>query len=290
MKVLFYILVLFMCVSLASCKETAVTTSSLPNKPDNVLNVSDFSTTNEVINKFYSNNEREEILYFIDSVEFRWDPLLSGAQYNLTNESVRTLSSIEIKGLPLLIERIFEYESLRKDEYFMYETARGAVLAEDYSLTMHCILRIEYPLFLLLCNESELNVAWSDVCYKAWSEIKDSLEKTLNANISADEKLKFYRKMGMLSVPYVVKELEKGNTELETFFALVGAHLTTEEYLLSVERDDYANPRISSEEFDSALIASSEGFNYKLWVEENQKDINNLFEYLDEHCAKYKTN
>ena len=52
MKVLFYILVLFMCVSLASCKETAVTTSSLPNKPDNVLNVSDFSTTNEVINKF----------------------------------------------------------------------------------------------------------------------------------------------------------------------------------------------------------------------------------------------
>ena len=84
-----------------------------------------------------------------------------------------------------------------------------------------------------------------------------------------------------------MEEIEKGKTEYESFFALIGAHLSTAEYMKSIglETEDVPLPQEKKEE---ALLKSAEKFDYKDWIAQNEEDIDNLFSFLDEYEKEYE--
>ena len=124
--------------------------------------------------------------------------------------------------------------------------------------------------------------------YVRWTHAKNELPKISKSFLSAEEKIEAYREFGIFAVPYVVKEIEKGHTEFEKFFVLIGAHLSTPDYLKIVERTSFEQPPPTSEQIDEALLSCAEDFDYKVWLSENEEDLDNLFKFLDAYCAEYE--
>ncbi len=278
-KLIVVFIALTICCMVTSCNYNRIPSSA--NSEKTTMSIS----PKDVLKEIFSEEQYKQYFNFIDAVEFEWDPLSSGVDYLRTGRSIRKVSAIELRGLPVLIDKMTSLESNWQDEYFSYEIAHGTILSYEYLFTSTILLRVNYQYFV---NFNENSVAPSENYYKAWGVAKKVLNEIYESDASAEEKLQEYRKFGMLSVPFVKKEIENGNIELEKFFVLIGAHLSTKDYLLLVERNSSANPTVSAEEYDAALMASAEGFDYKAWLSENEEDLENLFTYLDAYCAEYE--
>ena len=78
---------------------------------------------------------------------------------------------------------------------------------------------------------------------------------------------------------------EKGDKEYEQFFVGLGLHIDVPEF-----KRRMPNYFLSwQERFDTtAFLEGSENFDYKVWLDENEEDLNNLFKFLDAYCAEYE--
>lgn len=294
-----FVLIAIFIVSLCGCAQTpnssvqisftkndsVETSSDKENQPSDKATFFDFSGLSkmDIISKLA---EIMQYSLFIDSVKYPFDPFASGVNYALTGESIREVSAIELRGLPILINKMVELETSTVNVFESPDIATGLRLAREYLFTIPCILRIDYQFLIKLIDYKILP---RENIYILLTKAETTLEQVWKSNMSAEQKLHAYRKFGMLSVPFVKKEIENGNTELKDFFVLIGAHLSTKDYLLLVDRNQHASPNVSAEEYDAALINSAKDFDYKVWLSENEEDLNNLFKYLDAYCAEYET-
>jgi hypothetical protein len=122
-----------------------------------------------------------------------------------------------------------------------------------------------------------------------WKYAKSKLPEIAASDMSYDEKLDKYVEFGFFAVPYVKEELEKGNTEYEKFFSLVGAHLSTADYMKVIEITEWDQPMPTEEEIEKSLLESGKDFDYKKWLNENEEDLNNLYKFLDEYVKDYES-
>lgn len=236
----------------------------------------------------------EEYSEFIELTEFpgdsryiHWESVLYPKQPEYYNK----LSTVGIKGLPILIEKsLFEREEILNN----HETWCKAILR---SKVVEGVLRIDAG--IEACAGSVDSNNRYLVLYNFARFSKEDLTEALESTMPFEEKMEIYHKYGIVSVPYVLKELEKGNEEFEDFFIMIGAHLTTPEYWLIIEPYYYHDERTgqllmgwnSTKEGRIAALAEhekAETFDYKVWLEENEEDLNFLYEYLDAYCEEYE--
>jgi hypothetical protein len=237
---------------------------------------------------------------FIDSVRFpNNDASSSLPRYFKASEAHDQLSMVGIKGVPVLIEKFLEMDG--KTEVTPQNPYReGISLGETQVLTMCGILRIDQNTFYgtpEYLDVTTLN-CFTARLFNFWNFAEQELSECFGPE---ERRMMIYQKYGLLSVPYVVKEIENGNEEFEEFFILIGAHITTseywkitEQYLVKHEDDrghttfEYVTP--TEEEIEAKFREAAGDFDYKVWLEENEEDLNFLYEYLDNYCAEYEAN
>ena len=239
----------------------------------------------------------EEYSEFIESTEFpgdsryiHWESVLYPKQPEFYNK----LSTVGIKGLPVLIEKsLFEREEIVNN----HKTYCAAILRSKVVEGVLRVSKSDYyaPRKSTYVDENDRYL----VLYNFARFSKEDLTETLESTMAFEEKMEIYCKFGIVSVPYVLKELEKGNKEFEEFFILIGAHITTPEYWLITEPYYYHEERTGhlrlsgypAKEIKAAALKEhekAETFDYKVWLEENEEDLNFLYEYLDAYCEEYE--
>jgi hypothetical protein len=116
--------------------------------------------------------------------------------------------------------------------------------------------------------------------------IRTKITATINSNLSVEDKISTLRTFGVFAIPSVLSELENGNTAFEKFFVAAGLHLSDQKYAEFVDMysRQYDPNIINSDEF----MDGAEDFDYKVWLSENEEDLDNLFKFLDAYCAEYE--
>lgn len=233
-----------------------------------------------------SKAEQEKYFKFIDSVEYAYYPSWSSVYYYGISKAVDEVSKIELKGLPFLIHKTLK---LYNEELVFANGIPSVVLSKYYAFTAASIVRVKYDNF---AKTNNYIYDPSEYYHTYWNHARKELPKVSASNMTDGEKIFAYREFGLFAAPYVIEEIEKGNAELEPFFALVGAHLSTAEYMHIIDITDpekYTNtPPPTEEEIDAILLESVKDFDYKKWYEENEEDLDNLFKFLDAYCAEFE--
>ena len=239
--------------------------------------------TAQSLNEILTKEEQEKYSNYIDVTELKSQVFLgANVYYRLNVEGFDKLFEVGIKGAPILILKTVENEKVEgRSEP---ERASGFELSWFQMYAFTAICRVYHDDFL---DSNEFVIKPSKNYYVYWKHVKEELEKLSASNTAYEEKIKQYVEFGIFAVPYVMEEIDKGKTEYESFFALIGAHLSTAEYMKSIglESEDVQLPQEKKEE---ALLKSAEKFDYKDWIAQNEEDIDNLFSFLDEYEKEYE--
>lgn len=283
----------------------------------------------KVLNEILTAEEQEEYSLKIDAVEYSPrhgslyipDPMGNQPTYHSMKSSIDQVVEIGIKGLPVLLQKIHD----KPDEEIFQGSSETPIPAVGNNLARHWLftalqmLRIPYWDVSTTLNKNCLQKP-SIMLNQAFVYAYDELEKTYNSDKTAEEKLIEYTSFGLLSIPYVMKELDAGNTKYELFFVLIGAHLSASDFAkLASSLSAYRSFRIVLESAkDPSIIedfevsawltevyekypydkwfeiyeedfATVKLFDYKKWLSENEEELNALYKYLDAYMAENAT-
>ena len=199
----------------------------------------------------------------------------SGYVYFFNREQSDKLSeAVGYKGLPVLITEIEK----------MFDEKEHFNDCEFFAASVFALLRVdglesryrEFPDYRT-CTKKGFCLRYRDS--------QEQVPEILKMKTSTDEKFKKLREFGILAIPYILEELEKGNTEFEKYFTAIGLHMETPEYMTYMSDRD----RLWEHGFEQeGFMDGSEDFDYKVWYEENKEDLDNLFKFLDAYCAEYE--
>lgn len=271
-KFICFILAVLLLISAVACEK--VPTDSTEPKPTDVTQQTPIDPLEGVI----SDQEYGEIQAHInDIIEETHMSLLpySGYVYFFQREQSDKLSeAVGYKGLPVLIteiEKIFDEKEHFNDSEFLaasvFALLRVDALESRYRETPD----------RRTCNKKGFCLRYKDS--------QEQVPEILKMKISTDEKFKKLREFGILAIPYILEELEKGNTEYEKYFTAIGLHMETPEYMIYMSDCE----RLWEHGFDQeGFMDGAEDFDYKVWYEENKEDLDNLFKFLDAYCAEYE--
>ena len=88
-----------------------------------------------------------------------------------------------------------------------------------------------------------------------------------------------------MALPYVIKQIDKGHEEYISFFTEIGLHLSHRDFAhLALLKHHGYDTLYDDEEYS----AGAEDFDYKVWLSENEEDLDNLFKFLDAYCEEYE--
>ncbi len=224
--------------------------------------------------------EYEEIKEYIYSIEVLDEPWLSERQYFHVADAVDQIVTIELGGVPVLISECAKLQENTEDPEIH--------ISDAWEIAVMALLRVDVSDHFSFFSTGSISEKISN--FKSYAE--QTLRDTASSDLSFDEKLNVYRKFGIFALPYVIDETEDGNSEYERYFILIGAHLSTAEYCKLTASTIPDTPPPSDEQQVAALLSSekklAEDFDYKVWLEENEEDLNNLFKFLDAYCAEYE--
>ena len=245
--------------------------------------VDDADTTHSnYIDKFMYGIINEEdyntIKLFVDSVEFPNRPELSSLYYMHIKESVDGLEELNLKSVPVLLNEIAEMSEVNTTEEIQKRETLELVSMYKMRIVNYFDLQSKY-------GEEYIN---NPNIYDIYTLCKTVLEETEKSNASTEEKLKTYQDFGLFSVPFVKKEIEKGDLAFEKYFIFVGAHVSTKCFCELTQFVNTTDLIPTQEERNESLLDAAENFDYKVWLSENEEDLNNLFAYLDAYCAEYE--
>ena len=238
---------------------------------------------------------------FIDSIKFPAEKELSSGnlpQYSNYPELYDELSTVGLRGITVLIDKTLDY-----DESVWPEDKDGnmtnALLSLARSLAVSGILRIdEYTYYApkdIYLDADNRHLILYNFIKCATQELSEAFE----SEIAYEDKMSVYRKYGLMSVPFVKKEIEKGNGEFEKYFILVGAHIDTAEFFkytestIVIKENGKKGLHIPSLEEEVAALEGRKNaatFDYKVWLAENEEDLNFLYTYLEYYLEEYESN
>ena len=292
MKILFrstaiFISIFLIVVNLSACGEDA--TTDLQSFSDSKSSIST-DTPSEILNDIYTKDERQAIEKHISEATNNAYSKLSTpgiVLYSMCPKECDELSEIGLRGAPLLFTDLIDRYSLGTASYQSYQSHLY------YAEVLCAILRTDTTILRGFYNDllkKDPNITNCDSFGKEcvssyYADAKERIPEIIASNDEFSDKAMKLITYGVFAIPYVVREIEKGNTEYEQIFVGLGLHIDVPElkrrmpnYFLSWQ-----------ERFDSeAFLKGSENFDYKVWYEENKEDLDNLFKFLDAYCAEYE--
>ncbi len=202
---------------------------------------------------------------------------LSSYCYDDLPEDFDNLIRVGIKGIPVIINAMEANMNASKD--------MPNIVCGEYSPPVKF-----YYMGLSILTRTPLMNEYSE-SYRGYlrndiARIQAEILKIENSDSLSSEKILKLREFGLFAVPVVLEQIEKGNTEYEKFFTSAGFHLSEKKYAsLLLSRKNMGNIGIME---TSEFWIGSKNFDYKVWLSENEEDLNNLFRFLDAYCAEYE--
>ncbi len=267
-----------------------------PKKPEYVLNYSE----DDVL----SDEEYSEIEAYIDAL--RPDFLdVDLVTYDQSPETFDKYMSIGLRGIPVVIDRMKTIENNPVTASSMwYPSSFDGIGAGVYRYA-HFLQRgimgmtREAGYYCAYDDDSHpsaFGAATTRYCFFKYA--KERIPEIIKSNDEINEKLKNLSVFGVYALPYVLAQIEQGNTEYEDYFIYIGLHLSNYEYILIADKyyvtiDHIVNYDFDKENLDEQVeellnSGNSKSFDYKAWLSENEDDLNILFKYVDDFCAEYE--
>ena len=272
-KITCVLLSLCLIILLAGCGENAPTDVAKP-KPTDVTQ----QTPRDPLEGVITEEEYNVIQTRINDIlqETQMDLMrFSGYVYFFEREQSDKLSeAVGYKGLPVLITEIEK----------MFDEKEHFNDSEFFAASVFALLRVDALESRYRETPDHRTCTKKGFCLR-YKDSQEQVPEILKMKISTDEKFKKLREFGILAIPYILEELEKGNTEFEKYFTAIGLHMETPEYMIYMSDRD----RLWEHGFDQeGFMDGSEDFDYKVWYEENKEDLENLFKFLDAYYAEYE--
>ena len=224
--------------------------------------------------------EDQQLAAFISEIEPKFNGMYA-LEYSSARESCDNLVSIGIKGIPVLM-----MEEYRMEENILNQGYNNANSTRSlfYEECLYALLRVDRNAVRSLSFSEEGITRQNQVSF--YRNAQSQIPKILREGSSANDKTEKLRNFGILAIPYVTEEIEKGNTEYEAYFAAIGLHMETPEFMTYMTDFSMSwEERFEKEGF----MDGAEDFDYKVWLSENEEDLDNLFKFLDAYCAEYET-
>ena len=263
------------CRAPSSSAETSVSKTSKPSQPKAPENPK--KTLADYVYNVMSDEEYNAIAEQIqweklDLSDYDVGKLLfysSKEVYGIMRVASEYFCHIGLSGLPVLVDVMSRVE---KD-------TDHVTVTYIYPIAYYTVLRINLPYTKEPpCDHTAENI------HKIKKDSETACEEIISKNVSSREKLDVLREWGIYGLPYVLEEIEKGNTEFESFFTEIGLHLSHREYV-----EIGISEHFQKEMYEKLKqTGSPTDFDYKVWLSENEEDLNNLFAYLDAYCAEYE--
>ena len=273
-KFICFILAVLLLISAVAC-EKAPTDSTEP-KPTDV-------TPSEAVADIYNlygtvDNADEQTSDFINAIK----PEINGyrVEYWTSRESCDKLVSIGIEGIPILMRELYaQEEDIVKNGYNRINSSRALF----YEECLYALLRVDRNAVRSWSNNEEGVVRKNLVTF--YNNAISQIPIVLQEKSAFNENIIKLREFGILSIPFITNEIKKGNTEYEAYFTAIGLHMDVPEFM--VYMTDY---NLSWEERyeKDGFMDGAEDFDYKIWLEENEEDLDNLFKFLEAYCAEYE--
>ena len=252
----------------------------------------DYSTATVLSNEEYD-KARDHIL----NIEFTSPDLLYFSRYDasVAQDEVEYISQIGIKEIPVLLDVLKEIED-KYHEYDDYESGcwRNQILG--ISKAALCImLHADYYVCL---NSDDSHNAFQQTFGHFISGLKSGLScffltaeaeipEILESDTDISAKFPKLARFGILAIPYILPEIEKGKTEYEDYFTYIGLHLSNEDFI-DVTKGLLYEERWEELQQNEDFTKGAEDFDYKEWLDENANDIRALLKYTEEYTQEYK--
>ena len=272
MKITLNFICILMIVLLLLC-----TTSCEPVSLDQFEGAVSNSTPVDPLEGIVTEAEYNETKAYIDGLieEVSLDlKAYSGYVYMFKREYSDRLIQVGYKGLPVLITEI----------------EKKVEASESY---LHCAFLSSGVYALFRVNELPVrdkdNGTYSRSTKKVFCELykdtKNQIPQIIKSNKSIEEKIVELREFGIFSMPYILKQIDEGHTEYAAYFTAIGLHMDTAEFMTYMSTKDSLWEHGYDKE---GFMDGAEDFDYKVWLEENKEDLDNLFKFLDAYCAEYE--
>ena len=179
------------------------------------------------------------------------------------------ISPSGLKAVPVIITAINDNDAEPIDSFEKYYWANG----------LYMILHIN-PF-----EGENPAIDTADAICSFYRYSKTQVPKIILSDIAIDQKILELRKFGIYAVPYVIEQMENGNTKYEWFFTAIGLHLNDDIFgeLAALKYCFSDDMHLQADYLDNA-----DKFDYKVWLRENQEDLNALFEFIDAFCVEYE--
>ena len=236
-----------------------------------------------IIGDLMSDERYNQLAFCVtDSFPDKPDTTLSFFPYNKYSDNFEDLFVVGFSGIPVLISEIeVNRNNIDNNEATApYEYGEYSAPIKFYYAGLEILARTQ-NFTISECSESYAGNIRDDLLC-----INSKITEIASANETAHEKIKRLKNFGVFALPYVIKEIENGNIDYESFFVAAGFHLSHQKFaeLTDVNSFDY-NPNVWK---TNEYLLGADDFDYKLWLEENKEDLDNLFKFLDAYCAEYE--
>lgn len=242
-------------------------------------------TAKEVLDEILTEEEQRQIIEHIYDIKFK--PHIFDIQcYTQSQEAHSKLYEISLKELPILVYTTCFFDENR-------ETLNGIMTYPNFCFGIIAMLHANEVEFYYSRAVSNTDIDWKTY-YREWffaffKNAEEECSKVIASDNTIDDKIETLANYGILAIPYVKEEIDKGNLEYEVFFTEIGLHMTTENFATVGcyfnNSELYINHKYS-EIRDN--YPAAEDFDYKVWLSENEEDLDNLFKFLDAYCAEYE--
>ena len=242
---------------------------------------SEAASPEDALKSIMTEEEIDRLSVFADGIEPSYKGEMSAVYYVHVKESADKLSQVGIKGTCFLISELERFNG-RDDEY-LRKNFFSAVTLAIWRTSTNSVIGEAWLFFNKKkpCN----NDFEKEVIVGFYKRANECIPKIIASNDSLDVKLEKMKKYGIFSIPFVVEEINLGHSEYSRYFVEIGLHLSTPEFM-----EYFGDLHLSDEEKHEMIIShpKAEDFDYKVWLEENEEDLDNLFKFLDAYCAEYE--
>ena len=236
--------------------------------------------TEDALKSIMTAEEINQLSVFADGIEPSYKGEMSAVYYVHVKESADKLSQVGTKGTAFLISELDRFTG-RDDEYLR----KGFFSAVTLAIWRTSPKAVRGAAWQYFDQKEHYNEFEKECIVGFYKQANKRIPKIIAANESLDLKLDKLKTYGIISIPFIVDEINRGHSEYARYFIEIGLHLSTPEFM-----EFFGDLLLSDEEKREKIVnhPKAENFDYKVWLSENEEDLDNLFKFLDAYCAEYE--